>query len=139
MDEAENTTPEPANADNSSASDVAKEAANQMKEEAEKALGEIRGRGIMGFLSFDHLYFPIIARYIFIIVCIVSVIGIVFGFLGGLIALFTGKISAGIGAMIGAVVFGFLGLIGTRIWFELIILGFKVNENLEKILAKISK
>lgn len=49
--------------------------------------------------------------------------------LGGLGAIFSGQIFAGIGTLIG-------GVIGVRIWCELLIVLFKVNDNIKALVEK---
>ena len=49
--------------------------------------------------------------------------------LGGLGAIFSGEILAGIGTLIG-------GLVGVRIWCELLIVLFKVNDNIKALAEK---
>ena len=127
MDEAENKT------ESGETGAAVKQAANQLKDEAQKAAAEIKGRGIMGFFSFEHLYFPVVARYVFIILCVLSVIGMVFGVIGGLIAIISTGVGAGIGMMLAAVIGGVFGLIFLRLWFEMVVVGFSINDNLKAI------
>jgi hypothetical protein len=117
----------------SAAAAEAKDAALKVKAEAEKAFVEIKGRGVGGFFSFDHMYFPIVARYLFIVLCVLSVLGIVAGVLGGLVSIFTVGFFAGLSMMFGAVVFGIFGIIFMRLWFEMIMLGFSINENVRAL------
>ena len=111
-------------------------AAEALKEDAKKTLDDIKGRGIMGFFSFEHMYFPIIARYFFILICVLIIIGTSLSAVLGLVAMFGGAIGSGIGAIVGSVIFGAVGLLGVRIWFEMLLLGFTINRNLESIRDK---
>ena len=115
--------------------EAAKDAAKHLMGEAEEAIREIKGRGIMGFFSFDTLYFPIIARYLFIVICVFSVIGVLFGMLGGFVSMATSFV-AGLTMVIGSIIAGLMTIVGTRIWFELILLGFKINDGIQEIRAK---
>lgn len=115
------------------------EASEAVRRDAEKAYGEVRGRGAMGFFSFDFFYFPIVARYLFIILVILSVVGIFFGVLGGVLTVVTGKVLNGIGVMVGAVVVGVAGIFLLRLWFEMFLLGFKMYEGIKNISDKCAK
>lgn len=112
------------------------EAAEKLRQDAEQAYGTIRERGLMGFFSFDHFYFPVIARYVFIAFCILGAVGMLLGVLGGILAVVTGNILAGIGAMIGSVVGCAISLFAIRLWFELFLLGFKIYEGVKKMSDK---
>ena len=122
--------------DRGSVGEVAGDAAGKLRQDAEQAMGEIRSRGVMGFFSFDGFYFPVIARCLFIILFILAVIGIVLGVIGGLVSMVSLNFIGGFIAMIGSVVGGILGIIGLRIWFEMLMVAFKINENLEKVRDK---
>ncbi len=128
MDEADNK---------GSVGDAAKDAAENLKRDAEQALGEIKGRGVMGFFSFERLYFPVVARYLFIVLFILIVLGIVLGVVGGLVSMVTFSVISGISAIFGSIITGAIFIIGLRIWFEMFVVGFKINENLEKIRDKL--
>ncbi len=122
--------------DRGSVGDAAKDAAGKLKQDAEQALGEIKSRGIMGFFSFERLYFPVVARYLFIILFALIVIGVILGVIGGLVGMVSVGIMWGLSSIIGSLIMGAIFIIGLRIWFEMFVVGFKINENLEKIRGK---
>lgn len=70
-------------------------------------------------LSFDTMLTPTI-------IVVVYWLGLLGTLISSLGLIFNGSILAGIGALIG-------GAIGVRIWCELLIVIFKINENLQKL------
>ena len=109
----------------------AKDAAKNIAGDAEKTLNEIKGMGLMSFFSFDRMLFPLVARYVFIILCLFSILGVVLGVLASFIAIFTTGILTGILGVVGSVLWGAIGLVFTRFWFEFMLVGFKINENIQ--------
>jgi len=120
----------------SPARDAAAEAARALQNDAKNTLNDIKKQGVMGFFSFDTLYFPKIARFVFIVVCILSVIGMALGVLGGLVAMAQGNLGAGMGGIIVSIVGSLMWMVGLRIWFEMMMVAFKINGNIEKLLEK---
>ncbi|MCL1999861.1 MAG: DUF4282 domain-containing protein [Planctomycetes bacterium] len=113
--------------------DAAKNAAGNFKQGAEQAIDEIKSRGAMGIFSFEHLYFPAIARCLFIILFILVGLGVILGVIAGLATMVNVGVIYGFITMISVILSGVLGLIGLRVWFEMLIVAFKINESLEKI------
>ncbi|HOM67057.1 MAG TPA: DUF4282 domain-containing protein [Brevefilum fermentans] len=90
------------------------------------------------FLSFERMITPVIIKVLFYIGLVVSVIGGIVVFIGSVIAGFAdggvGSILLGlIGGLIGGVLTVFLGVLATRIYAELLILFFRINETLTDI------
>lgn len=90
------------------------------------------------FLSFERMITPIIIKILFWIGMIGSIIGGVVLFVGAIIA---GIADGGVGAIIGGFIGGLfggllvilLGVLVTRIYAELLILAFRINETLTDI------
>ena len=90
------------------------------------------------FLSFERMITPVIIKVLFYIGLVVSVIGGIVVFIGSVIAGFmdggVGAILLGlIGGLIGGILTVFLGVLATRIYAELLILFFRINETLTDI------
>ncbi len=69
---------------------------SQISNEFKNEVNELKKMDKGSFFNFDKLYFPTVARYIFIIICIVlAVLGVV-GVIGSLVVLFSGKIIGGL-------------------------------------------
>lgn len=93
---------------------------------------------IKSFLSFERMITPIIIKILFWIGAIGSIIGGIVLFVGAIIA---GIADGGTGAIIGGFIGGlfggllviFLGILATRIYAELLILAFRINETLTDI------
>lgn len=73
-------------------------------------------------LFFDSMLTPKIIIFVYWL-------GLLSVVLGGLGSIFSGGILQGLGVLI-------FGLIGIRIWCELLIVLFKINENLQKMASK---
>lgn len=73
-------------------------------------------------LFFDSMLTPKIITFVYWL-------GLLSVVLGGLGSIFSGGILQGLGVLI-------FGLIGIRIWCELLIVLFKINENLQKMASK---
>ena len=109
---------------------------NQMGNDMKKDLGELKKANAWSFFSFDRLYFPVVARYFFILLCILSVVFYVIG-IGS--ALFTQGIIAGIGAAVFGVIMLAIGLFFMRIWFELILVSFNIHDAVKDIRDNLKK
>ncbi len=117
-------------------SDKAKEAARQFADETEQTLEEFKHLSLLSFFSFDRMFFPVIARYVFLFIVAIIAIGALFGVLGGLASFVSVGLLAGIGTIIGSVLFAVLALIGVRFWFEFLLVAFKINEAVQEIRKK---
>lgn len=115
----------------------AAECAKSIRNDAEKAIKDVRSKGFASFFSFDHMYFPIISRYVFILACIaIAVYTLVLAVLG-LVGMFGGDVLGGIAILVLAPVSGALLLLASRLWFEVMTIQFIINRNLESIRDKI--
>lgn len=132
---ADSGTPPAGNA--SPQGEAAKAAAANLLGDAGKDMNEIKNIGIMGFFSFDRFYFPIFARYLFIAIVALGVLGIFLGIIGGFVTMVKVSVLSGVLGVFASIIFGIVGIIVYRFLFETILLGFKINENLEKIRDKI--
>ncbi len=93
---------------------------------------------LKNFLSFERMITPVIIKVLFYIGLVASVIGGIAIFIGSVIAGFmdggVGAILLGlIGGLIGGILTVFLGALATRIYAELLILFFRINETLTDI------
>ena len=134
MDEAENTTGGTSTTD--AAKDADRAAAVEMRANAEKTMNELKSGGIGGIFSFDKMYFPVIARWLFIIITVIIVIFGVLGVLGSLVNILPGNIIPGIVGVIVSGIGMILWFIFTRVWFEMLLLGFKIYDELKAIRQK---
>ncbi len=73
-------------------------------------------------LFFDSMLTPKIITFVYWLL----LAGVILGALG---AIFSGQILSGIGVLVG-------GLVGVRIWCELLIVLFKVNDNIKALADK---
>ncbi|HOE70309.1 MAG TPA: DUF4282 domain-containing protein [Brevefilum sp.] len=90
------------------------------------------------FLSFERMITPVIIKVLFYIGFVASIIGGIVVFIGAVIAGFAdggvGAILLGfIGGLIGGILTAILGALATRIYAELLILFFRINETLTDI------
>lgn len=90
------------------------------------------------FLSFERMITPIIIKVLFYIGLIGSLIGGIMVFFGAIVAgISNGGAGAIIGGFVGGLIAGllvmFLGVLTTRIYAELLILVFRINETLTDI------
>lgn len=106
---------------------------NQMGNEFKNDLGELRKMDKGSFFSFDKLYFPTIARYLFIILCIFVAVGAIIGVLAGFAALFTTGFLSGLGVIIGSLIYGVVVIFFLRIWFEFVLVMFNINDAVQDI------
>ena len=114
------------------ASAAGKEAANEMKDEMARTFATIKGAGIAGIFGFKAFYFPVIARILWILAIILvvlfSCLGIVLSFFNGV----TNGIVTLFLAPLGAVVY----LVIIRIWFELVLIAFRINDGIQQMNEK---
>jgi hypothetical protein len=93
---------------------------------------------LKSFLSFERMITPVIIKVLFWIGLIGSLVGGIVFFFSTLIAGFArggfGPIMGGLlGGLLGGAVIIFIGALGTRIYAELLILAFRINETLTDI------
>ncbi|MDR2391433.1 MAG: DUF4282 domain-containing protein [Planctomycetota bacterium] len=111
----------------------------ELGKDASEALREIRKRGVSGFFRFDKMYFPVIARFVFVLKCVVIALMAVAGALGGVVTMLGGSILAGLGVIVVSIFGGIIVLIVVRISFEMFLIAFNINENLEAIGGKLGQ
>lgn len=80
------------------------------------------------FLSFHKMITPVFIQIIFWIGAGLCVIGGLIGIISG-----AGAQYGGGGQVLGSLIMIFLGPLGVRIWCELVIIMFRMNESLEAI------
>lgn len=94
---------------------------------------EAKNFGRHSFLRFDRLYFPVIARPLFMILCAaVAVFGVIFVIIG-IAGVFTIGMWHGLGVIAGAIVCTALAAFLLRMWFELVLVAFNMNDALQEI------
>ena len=86
------------------------------------------------FLSFERMVTPVIIKILFWIGLIASIIGGVVVFFGGIISgISQGEFGTILGGLIGGPLIVLLGGLIARIYCELLILAFRINETLTDI------
>jgi len=89
---------------------------------------------LQDFLSFRRMITPVIIKILFWIGIVMSIIAGLIVFFGGIISgLGDGGFGAVIGGLIGGPVVMLLGVLSARIYAELLILAFRINETLTDI------
>ena len=111
---------------------------NQVNNEMNELKNELEELKKGGFLSnflfgFKKLYFPAIARFLFIlawvIIALVGAAGCVFG----LYTMITASFGMGLIFIIGVAVYVIMLIFMIRIWFELILVLFTINDAVQDI------
>lgn len=89
---------------------------------------------LKSFLSFERMITPVIIKVLFWITLLASIIGGVIVFFGGIISgISNGEIGTILGGLFGGPLVIVLGILISRIYFELLILVFRINETLTDI------
>lgn len=101
--------------------------------EAEKFAREVRQGGLRSLFTFDIMYFPVFAHYVFLaFVVLVLLVG-----LAGIVAAFTtmAKVgfSDGMYSLLQSVAMVVVLIVGGRLWIELAMVVFKINEAVQDI------
>jgi len=125
------TENKPESADSATAA-AGKEAAKEMKAEAERAMNEIKNAGLAGFLGFNTLYFPIIAKVLWIILIVLAILGM----LVMIVASFFQSILDGIFSIVLVPLFGCFMLLQMRVWFEFMVVAFRINDGIQQMNEK---
>ena len=82
-----------------------------------------------GILFFDNMLTPKIITFVYWLLLLVAVVS-------GIGAMFTGYSGVTFGSFIMGIGIAIAGAVGARIWCELLIVLFKINENIKKIADK---
>ena len=130
MDDAENKTPVQ---EESNAGEAAREAANELRAGAAQTLNEVKGIRIKDLFSFDKLIFPRIAQILFVLYVVLAVLFLGISLIGAVVALVKGQIGSAVAALIGSVISTLFMLIFGRIWIEVVLVAFKINEGVQDI------
>ncbi len=80
-------------------------------------------------LFFDNMLTPKIITFVYWLLLLVAVVS-------GIGAMFTGYSGVTFGSFIMGIGIAIAGAVGARIWCELLIVLFKINENIKKIADK---
>ena len=128
MDQPENTQ------ENSSTLNTARDAAEHLRDEAEKTLRDLKGPGgLKSFFKFEKMYFPKLAGILFIIACLATVFFLLLGVLGALAGMAADGFFSGLVALLGVVVGAVVMIVMTRVWIEIALVAFKINDSLREI------
>lgn len=85
------------------------------------------------YLAFRRMITPGIIQIVFWILIGVTVLGSVIGIFAGIFAMFTEGVGAGLAGIVLSIIYLVAGIVFVRIYCELIILFFRVNETLTEI------
>jgi len=89
---------------------------------------------LKSFLSFDKMITPVIIKILFYVLLAAAAIGGVVTFFGGIVSAFTQEnFGLALGGLIGGPLVFLLGVLVARIYCELLILAFQIQENLVEI------
>lgn len=114
----------------------ARDAAKRMKEDAARTLQELKSDGgVFALFNFNKMYFPFFARTLFIVVCVLMALIGVLGIVAAFIAMAKVGFFEGLKALFGVGVMVIVTIIMARIWVELTLVAFKINEGIQDIRA----
>jgi fumarate reductase subunit C len=112
---------------------------SEAESEAERFAREMRQGGWRSLFFFDAMYFPVFAHYVFI----VFVVLVLLAGLGGIVAAFAAMarvgFSDGMYTLLQSVVMVAFLLVVGRLWIELAMVVFKINEAVQDIRRHIKK
>jgi hypothetical protein len=95
---------------------------------------------LKSFLNFDRMITPVIIKILFYVFLIGALIGGVVVFFGGIVSAFSEKNAMlALGGLIGGPLVALFGALVARIYCELLILAFQINENLTTIKESLNK
>jgi hypothetical protein len=94
---------------------------------------EVKGIDKSSFFKFDKLYFPMIARFLFLLAVAVIVFFGAVGVIANLVAMFTVGFFSGLIGMVASAVGAVVGIFVVRIWFELVLVVFNINDAVQEI------
>jgi hypothetical protein len=95
--------------------------------------------GLKNFASFERMVTPVIIRILFWIGVVISILAGLGVIIGGIIMSFDEGFMYVLGGLVGGPVVMFLGILSVRIYAELLILAFRINETLTDIKILLSK
>ena len=95
--------------------------------------------GLKKFASFERMVTPVIIRVLFWIGVVISILAGLGVVIGGIIMSFDEGFMYVLGGLVGGPVVMFLGILSVRIYAELLILAFRINETLTDIKILLSK
>ena len=120
--------------ENNSNFDAARNAAGQLRDEAEKTLRDLKSPGgLKSFFKFEKMYFPALASVIFVIACLATVVFLLLGVLGALVGMASDGFFSGLVAIVGIVLGAVIMIVMTRVWIEIALVAFKINDSLREI------
>ncbi len=107
--------------------------ANQFGNDMRNDFEQLKKMDKGSFFNFDKLYFPFIAKWLFLLGLALIVISGIFMILGGLAAIFTAGVLSGLGVIVGAIIYVVVSAFLLRIWFEFILVLFNINDAVQDI------
>lgn len=120
-----------------SAENIKKEASNMMGHIAESAKKD-GGSFFSGFLNFDSMIASKIIKIIYVIALIFTIVGALGTILSGLFTLFSWP-GVGFAKIIAGLVSLIIGPLLVRVWAEMLIVLFNINDNLAEIKKELKK
>ncbi len=112
---------------------------SEVESGAERFTREMREGGWRSLFTFDAMYFPVFAHYVFVVfVILVLLVG-----LGGIVAAFSVMarfgFSDGMYSLLQSVAMAVVLLVAGRLWIELAMVVFKINEAVQDIRQHVKK
>ena len=112
---------------------------NAADQGANVGLNDLKKMDKGSFFSFDKMYFPTFARYLFIIMCaLIGIVGII-GVLFGLYSMFAVGFFSGVSMILTGVITSVVMIVAMRFWFEMVLVIFSVNDAVQDIRLSIKK
>ena len=137
MDESENPTPDQPGTESTEAPRAAGSSdgrVQRLRAEAQATLNALKGEdGILGLFNFKKMYFPFFAHVLFIVYCVgIALGGLVLAAMA-LYVMFSRSFLDGLMGVFMSGVFVVASIILGRIWIELIMVAFNINDAVQDI------
>ncbi|MDR1613368.1 MAG: DUF4282 domain-containing protein [Planctomycetota bacterium] len=100
---------------------------------------DMRGIDKSSFFKFDKLYFPMIARFLFMALAAVILLSGAVGVMVSLVSMFTAGFLSGLFGIAASAAYAVVAVFFVRIWFELILVVFNINDALQEIKVNLRK
>ncbi|MDR3211857.1 MAG: DUF4282 domain-containing protein [Planctomycetota bacterium] len=105
----------------------------------EKTEGTVSNKCFWDFLDFKTLYFPIFAKWVFAVIAALVVIFGLVGVVFGLVSLVSVGFFSGLALIAGSVIYSAFILVIIRLWFELVVVVFNINDAIQDIRGRIGQ
>lgn len=107
--------------------------ASELRADAEKTLEQISGHGFRDIFNFDKLIFPSLARIVFVAFTVAMVLLGLLGVAAGFAAMPEVGFFGGLASVFAAVITTVFMVILARIWIEIVLVAFKINDGVQDI------